>query len=106
MTQPRSRSGMNHSSAALDKFLADTVVFYGPDREILSDHSLAPRTPFEQQAMAEHADPHTIAVLRGKLEVAVDEAFDQLEQTGAAPAAKWGDLTAGVLTASGDLALA
>ncbi len=96
----------HHDNGALEQFLAQTVVFYGPDREILADHSLAPRTALERQAMDQYGDPHLIAMLRGKLEVAVDEAFDQLEQTGAAPGAKWGDLIAGVFTASGDLALA
>jgi len=45
-------------------------------------------------------------LLRSKLEVIAQEAFEQLEQTGAAPGAKWGDLIAGIFTASGDLAMA
>ena len=35
---------MATESSKLDKFLQDTVVFQGPDREILKDHALAPRT--------------------------------------------------------------
>jgi acetone carboxylase, alpha subunit len=96
---------MPSTNAAVERFLAQTVMFYGPDRGILADHSLAPRSPAEQRAMAQYADPHMIAVLRGKLEVVADEAFDQLKQTGAAPGAKWGDLIAGIFTASGDLAI-
>lgn len=90
----------------LEQFLDETVVFYGPDREILRDHKLAPRTPLEERAMAAHRDPHTTSLLRSKLEVTAEEAFYQLEQTGAAPGAKWGDLIAGIFTASGDLAVA
>ena len=90
----------------LRKFLEETVVFYGPDREILADHELAPRTPREDRVMAQHRDPHEIALVRSKLDVTAEEAFEQLEQTGAAPGAKWGDLIAGVFTASGDLAVA
>jgi N-methylhydantoinase B/oxoprolinase/acetone carboxylase alpha subunit len=90
----------------LRRFLEETVVFYGPDREILADHKLAPRTPREERAMAAHSDPHEIALIRNKLDVTAEEAFEQLEQTGAAPGAKWGDLIAGIFTASGDLAVA
>ncbi len=90
----------------LEQFLDETVVFYGPDREFLSDHKLAPRTALEERAMAAHRDPHTTSLLRSKLEVTAEEAFYQLEQTGAAPGAKWGDLIAGIFTASGDLAVA
>jgi len=97
---------MSKAHATLERFLEQTVVFYGPDREILADHTLSPRSSLEQAAMQEHADPHTISLLRSKLEVVAQEAFEQLEQTGAAPGAKWGDLIAGIFTASGDLAMA
>lgn len=90
----------------LEKFMDETVVFYGPDREILADHELYPRTELESAAMAKHRDPHEIGLVRRKLEVTVEEAFEQLEQTGAAPGAKWGDLIVGIFTASGDLAVA
>ena len=90
----------------LEQFLDETVVFYGPDREILGDHRLAPRSALEERSMAAHRDPHTTSLLRSKLEVTAEEAFYQLEQTGAAPGAKWGDLIAGIFTASGDLAVA
>jgi len=94
------------SKGGLEKFLEETVVFYGPDRDLLADHRLAPRTALEERSMAGHHDPHMISLLRGKLEVTAEEAFYQLEQTGAAPGAKWGDLIAGIFTASGDLAVA
>jgi N-methylhydantoinase B/oxoprolinase/acetone carboxylase alpha subunit len=97
---------MANETSKLDKFLQDTVVFQGPDREILKDHALAPRDEREERVMREHKDPHQISRVRTKLDVMAEEAFDQLEQTGAAPGAKWGDLVAGVFTASGDLAAA
>ena len=97
---------MAAEKSKLDKFLEDTVVFLGPDREILKDHGLAPRDEREERVMREHKDPHKISLIRAKLDVLAEEAFDQLEQTGAAAGAKWGDLIAGVFTASGDLAQA
>ena len=97
---------MAASTKKLEQFLDETVVFYGPDREICKDHRLAPRTPIEERAMARFHDPHENSFVRGKLEVAVEEAFDMLEHTGAAPGAKWGDLIAGIFTGAGDLAVA
>ena len=97
---------MSVGKSKLEKFLEDTVVFLGPDREILVDHKLAPRDGREERVMHAHKDPHQIGLIRSKLDVIAEEAFDQLEQTGAAPGAKWGDLIAGVFTASGDLAAA
>jgi acetone carboxylase, alpha subunit len=97
----------DHSSKSrLEKFLEDAVVFLGPDREILKDHKLAPRDDREKRVMDKHHDPHEISLIRSKFDVVAEEAFDQLEQTGAAPGAKWGDLIAGIFTASGDLAAA
>ncbi len=94
------------TKSKLEQFMDETVAFYGPDRVILADHKLAPRTALEERAMAVHRDPHEISLVRSKLEVTLEEAFDQLEQTGAAPGAKWGDLIAGIFTAEGDLAVA
>jgi len=53
----------------LEKFLEDTVVFLGPDREILKDHALAPRDEREERVMREHKDPHQISRVRAKLDV-------------------------------------
>ena len=103
-------NGHDHSTGQkktrLEQFMDETVVFYGPDRDILNDHGLAPRSPAEERSMASNHDPHEISLVRNKLGVACDEAFDMLEQTGAAPGAKWGDMIAGIFTASGDLAVA
>ena len=67
---------MAAEKSKLDKFLEDTVVFLGPDREILKDHGLAPRDEREQRVMREHKDPHKISLIRAKLDVLAEEAFD------------------------------
>jgi N-methylhydantoinase B/oxoprolinase/acetone carboxylase alpha subunit len=50
-------------------------------------------------------DPHTIARIRDRLQAGADEGFEMVEQMGAAPGAKWGDIITGVYSASGDLAI-
>ena len=97
---------MAASSKKLEQF-DQTVVFYGPDREIsarITGSRRARRS--RERAMGQFRDPHETSFVRGKLDVAVEEAFDMLEDTGAAPGAKWGDLIAGIFTGSGDLAVA
>ncbi|EZP76309.1 hydantoinase B/oxoprolinase [Parageobacillus genomosp. 1] len=89
----------------IEKFLQDTKLFLGPDPEIMYDHGLAPITEMEKEAIAKVSDA-TISVVRSKLQAASTEAFEMLEQIGAAPGAKWGDLITGFYTASGDLSLA
>ncbi|WP_078427663.1 hydantoinase B/oxoprolinase family protein [Alkalihalobacterium alkalinitrilicum] len=89
----------------VDKFLEDTTLFLGPDPEIIYDHGMAPITEVEEEAIANASDA-TISVVRSKLQAASMEAFEMLEQIGAAPGAKWGDLITGFYTAEGDLSLA
>ena len=92
----------------IEDFLAENVLFLGPDPEISQNHKLAPETPREHAAIenffAKH-DAETMNLVRHKLLTACNESFDMVEQMGAAPGAKWGDLISGVWTASGDLAL-
>src|SRR5215475_13333658 len=97
---------MAAEKSKLATILEDTGVVLGPQPGLLQDHALAPRDEREGRVMREHKDPHQISLIRAKLDVLAEEAFDQLEQTGAAAGAKWGDLIAGVFTASGDLAQA
>lgn len=89
----------------VEKFLEENVLFLGPDPEIMNNHHLAPETPAETQGLAWFADPEQINLVRHKLQTACNESFDMVEQMGAAPGAKWGDLVTGVWTASGDLAM-
>ncbi len=99
-----------HSSAKqerslIEKFLEENVLFLGPDPEIMNNHKLAPETAAETTALAQFTDADQMNLVRHKLQTACNESFDMVEQMGAAPGAKWGDLIAGVWTASGDLAL-
>ncbi len=105
------RDGVAEIPTAVDAeaFFADLLtaqpVMYGPDPAIVGDHKLAPRTDIEQAALARVTDPVDLTIAQNRLEVIVESAKEMLEQIGAAPGAKWGDLTAGLYTASGDLAI-
>ena len=89
----------------LDKFLADNRLFLGPDPEIMRNHSLTPRSQIEETAIAKGLDPHQVHHVRGLINAALSEAFTMVNQMGAAPGAKWGDLVTGIYTAQGDLAM-
>jgi acetone carboxylase alpha subunit len=87
----------------LQKFVDDHTLFYGPDEAIMRDHGFAPRTPLEDRILSGSIDLHALHLVRGRLLAALDETYDMVEQMGAAPGAKWGDLVTAVYTASGDL---
>ena len=89
----------------VEKFLEENVLFLGPDPEIMNSHKLAPESARETRALEAFTDPEVVNLVRHKLQTACNESFDMVEQMGAAPGAKWGDLISGVWTASGDLAL-
>ncbi|MBU0600896.1 MAG: hydantoinase B/oxoprolinase family protein [Gammaproteobacteria bacterium] len=95
----------NEEKSLVEKFLQENVLFLGPDPEIMNNHRLAPETPEETVALAKFAVADELNLVRHKLLTACNESFDMVEQMGAAPGAKWGDLISGVWTASGDLAL-
>lgn len=104
------QAGPNGAGAdGTDAFFADLLqarpVMYGPDPAIIGDHHLAPRTPEEEAALARVTDPVDLMIATNRLEVIAESAKEMLEQIGAAPGAKWGDLTCGLYTASGDLAI-
>src|SRR5438309_11326503 len=88
----------------VEKFLEENVLFLGPDPEIMNNHHLAPESAREKVALARFTDPEQVNLVRHKLQTACNESFDMVEQMGAAPGAKWGDLISGVWTASADLA--
>jgi len=90
----------------IKKFLDDTTLFLGPDPEIMQNHDLMPRTEDEDAAIAKVSDTHIVAKIRDRLQSGCDEGFEMVEQMGAAPGAKWGDVITGVYSASGDLAIA
>jgi acetone carboxylase alpha subunit len=101
---------MSDSTAAEDqalreKFLADNTLFLGPDPDIMRNHSVLPRSPAENAALASGLDSHEVHRVRGLINAALSEAFTMVNQMGAAPGAKWGDLVTGIYTAQGDLAM-
>jgi acetone carboxylase alpha subunit len=87
----------------IKKFLKDTTLFLGPDPEIMRDHRIMPRTQNEANCLEKYTDLNQIASIRDRLESACEEGFEMVEQMGAAPGAKWGDIITGIYTASGDL---
>lgn len=98
--------GGDQEKSVIEKFLDDNVLFLGPDPEIMEDHRVAQTSPREQAALDAFVDPDEINLIRHKLQTACNESFDMVEQMGAAPGAKWGDLISGVWTMHGDLAMA
>ena len=91
--------------ALLDKFLADNRLFLGPDPEIMRNHSIAPRTPREDALLSQPVDLHQINHVRGVILAALGETFTMVNQMGAAPGAKWGDLVTAIYTPTGDLSM-
>ncbi len=98
--------GGDQEKSIIEKFLEENVLFLGPDPEIMENHRVVPTTPREQRALDKFSDPDEVNLVRHKLQTACNESFDMVEQMGAAPGAKWGDLISGVWTANGDLAMA
>ncbi len=89
----------------VERFLEENILFLGPDPDIMNNHHLAAETSAEAAALAKFTGKDDLNLVRHKLQTACNESFDMVEQMGAAPGAKWGDLISGVWTASGDLAL-
>ena len=81
----------------------DTTLFLGPDPAIMRDHSITGRTPLEEECIAKGIDPLQVDRIRKRLAGALDEGYEMCEAMGAAPGAKWGDLTTAIYTASGDV---
>ncbi|WP_168581872.1 hydantoinase B/oxoprolinase family protein [Gephyromycinifex aptenodytis] len=88
----------------VDEFMDDTTLFLGPDPEIMRSHSIAPRTQHEEQVMAAGVDRLQVERIRKRIAGALDEGYEMCEAQGAAPGAKWGDLTTAIYTAAGDVA--
>ncbi len=87
----------------VDEFLAGATLFLGPDPEIMRDHKSAARTPLEEELLSRPIDSDALDKVRKRIVAGLDEAYEMMEQTGAAPGAKWGDLTSAVYSAGGDL---
>lgn len=93
-----------HEQNLVEKFLNETTLFLGPEPEMMQDHTLAPITEREIEAI-KNVDPSVLSIARSKMQAGTNESFEMLEQIGAAPGAKWGDLVCGIFTAKGDLSI-
>ena len=102
---PNKESFSQDEQALMNKFLEDHRLFYGPDPEIMNNHSIGPRTAAEEEVFAKPLDVHMLSHVRGLVNAALDESFTMVEQMGSAPGAKWGDLVTAIYTASGDLTI-
>lgn len=91
--------------AMLDRFVRQNKLFYAPDPAIMEDHRIGPRSAIEERLLSGPVDPHLVNEVRGLIVAALDESNTMIEQMGAAPGAKWGDMTTGIFTAAGDLAM-
>ncbi|MFP6680960.1 MAG: hydantoinase B/oxoprolinase family protein [Gammaproteobacteria bacterium] len=98
--------GGDQEKSVIEKFLEDNVLFLGPDPEIMQNHAVMPTSPREEAALKSFDNSDDINLIRHKLQTACNESFDMVEQMGAAPGAKWGDLISGLWTMHGDLAMA
>ena len=88
----------------VEEFLNETTLFLGPDPVMMQDHTLAPITEREIEAI-KNVDPYILNLARSKMQAGTNESFEMLEQIGAAPGAKWGDMVTGIFTAKGDLSI-
>jgi hypothetical protein len=104
---PAATAKAKGSSPQTEAFFADLLqaqpVMYGPDPKIVGNHRLAPRTEHEERALKRVTEEVDLVIASNRLEVICESAKEMLEQIGAAPGAKWGDLTCGIYTAKGDL---
>ena len=89
----------------LNRFLQNNKMFYAPDPAIMENHKIEPRTDVEDRLLSGEVDPHKVNEVRGLVVAALDESHTMIEQMGAAPGAKWGDMTTAIFTAAGDLSL-
>jgi len=90
----------------IEQFLDDNVLFLGPDPQIMTDHSVSIPSEKELAAVEAWKDrTDEIHLIRNRLQTACNESFDMVEQMGAAPGAKWGDLITGIFSCQGDLSL-
>lgn len=91
--------------ALVDQFLNDNQLWLAPDQEIMRDHTIGQRTEREAGVINNGLDVHEVNHIRGLINSALSEAFEMVNQMGAAPGAKWGDLVTGVYTANGNLSM-
>ena len=101
--EPSSMDLTAQEQAWVNQFMDETTIFLGPDPAIMRDHSITGRTPLEERCIGKGLDSLQVDRIRKRLEGALDEGYEMMEAMGAAPGAKWGDLTTAIYTASGDV---
>ena len=87
----------------VDQFMDETTLFLGPDPAIMRSHQITSRSAYEEECISKGVDPIKVDRIRKRLAGALDEGYEMCEAMGAAPGAKWGDLTTAIYTAEGDV---
>ncbi|WP_296660106.1 hydantoinase B/oxoprolinase family protein [Paraburkholderia sp.] len=87
------------------EFVEGKKAFLAPDAEIMRNHHIAPRSAWEEEALAQGMNTDLYAEIRTQLQAALDETFDLAELTVASPAAQCGDMSTAIFTAKGDMAV-
>jgi acetone carboxylase alpha subunit len=87
------------------QFLSENVSFMGPDPDIIRDHHMLPRSGREEQILSKGVDNQQMRDIRAMMGASLDEVFEVVEQTAAAPAAKCADMSTGLFTSEGELSL-
>ena len=68
--------------ALLEQFINDNQLFYGPDPDIVRNHTLMPRTSHEDEVLKSEPDINRINLVRGRIESALEEGFTMVEKMG------------------------
>ncbi|MEM1141462.1 MAG: hydantoinase B/oxoprolinase family protein [Pseudomonadota bacterium] len=87
------------------RFLGENRSFLAPDKEIMTNHHVHPRTEREERVLEKSWDTHLLSDIRTSLQAALDETYGIAEMTVASPAASCGDMSTAYFTAAGDLAM-
>ena len=66
----------------VDQFMDETTLFLGPDPAIMRDHSITPRSDFENYCISTGVDPLQIDRIRKRLAGALDEGYEMCEAHG------------------------
>jgi N-methylhydantoinase B/oxoprolinase/acetone carboxylase alpha subunit len=90
----------------LQEFLRTNVAFLGPDREIIRDHKMAPRSARENKVLSGNPDIHQFDHVRGFFQGVLDDNFEITQNMIVAPAGRFGDLTTALFTGAGDHCMA
>jgi len=96
----------NEEVSRIQEFVAANTPFLAPDEEIMRDHRMAPRSTREQRVLMEGGNEYLYDEIRRFLQGTLDDNFEITENMIVSPAARFGDMTTAIFTASGDHAMA